>query len=98
MLIEYPEDLSTLLFELPWWPSNRGFTAEAQRYDDMLIRHAETNVAKVYLVKNGTRRWITSAVWMEQNARTWDQVRLVSNVEIERIPLGSPLNPVVMIS
>src|SRR6185437_13089213 len=73
MLIEHPQDLSELLYELPWWPSRRGQSPDAQRYDNALIRSYGTDPEseKLYLIKDGKRRWITSPQWSKDAGRGW---------------------------
>ncbi|HKV41947.1 MAG TPA: hypothetical protein VJX67_22275 [Blastocatellia bacterium] len=93
LLIEHPQDLSELLHELPWWPSDRGRILAAKRHDGGLIRIAGTspNEEMVYLVRDGKRRWITSPEWFPQNGRTWGEVSIVPDEELRSIPLGPPL-------
>jgi hypothetical protein len=93
LLIEHPQDLSELLHELPWWPSIRGRSLLAQRYDGAMIRMPGTLPEEefVYLVRDGKRRWITSPEWLLRHGRGWDEVRIVPREELEAIPLGPPL-------
>lgn len=93
MLIEHPQDLSELLHELPWWPSRRGQSTEAQRYENAMIRvyGTEPEDEKLYLVKDGKRRWITSPKWLEDSGRQWSDVLFVAREQLESIPMGPPL-------
>ena len=93
MLIEHPQDLSELLYELPWWPSRRGQSPDAQRYDNALIRSYGTDPEseKLYLIKDGKRRWITSPQWSKDAGRKWSEVQFVSREQLESIPLGPSL-------
>ena len=93
MLIEHPQDLSELLHELPWWPSERGRSPAARLYDNKIIRihgtHPEDE--KVYLVKDGKRRWITSPQWIETAGRHWNELCFLTYEQLQSIPLGPPL-------
>jgi hypothetical protein len=93
MLIEHPQDLSDVLHELPWWPSSRGRTLAAGRHDGGMIRMPGDmpDEQKVYLVRDGKRRWITSEEWLLRDGRRWEDVKIVPREQLEEIPLGPPL-------
>ena len=67
----------------------------AAKYEGKLIRLAGTGeeTARVYIVKNGAKQWVTSIDWVKRQGFRWpDDVKPISRAEMNLIPDG-PLAP-----
>ena len=90
-----------------WIPSLEALTAGGYRWEqvqpvsDRLMRSLALDTqegylvkgsgAEVYLIEAGKRRWITTAAAFAARGYRWDQVHFVSNMDLEAIPLGTPI-------
>jgi hypothetical protein len=66
----------------------------ASLYENELVRRPGTTVedGKVYLVQNGTKRWIVNASWFAANGFKFpDDVRQISPADLDAIPTADPI-------
>lgn len=63
--------------------------AIAQKYDNKIVHQPDANRGKDdgwFLVKNGKRRWIMHAAWLEKNGYKASEVIYISSAEFYAIP------------
>ena len=73
--------------------SSPGVSEVAAKYEGKLIRLAVTGEesARVYIVKNGRKQWVTSIDWIKSQGFKWpDDVKPISREEMNLIPDGPP--------
>jgi hypothetical protein len=56
---------------------------------DGSILAKDPNLAPVYLIDNGTKRWITSPGVMDKFHFDWQQIKSVPNIVLSYVPDGS---------
>lgn len=64
-------------------------SAVAQQYEGKIVRQAPGNRGKDdgwYLVKNGSRRWISDGSWLEKNGYQPSAVIEISSADFHAIP------------
>jgi hypothetical protein len=66
----------------------------ASIYDGLLVRRPGANPedSKVYLVREGSKRWVTSGEWIASHGYRWpDDVQTIPATDLTSIPEGDPI-------
>jgi hypothetical protein len=69
-------------------------TGKYAKYEGRLLRRPGTSSedSKIYLVRDGKKRWVTSPQWLEAHKSEFKgDVIILSPQELEDIPIGDPL-------
>ena len=64
------------------------------KYDKKLVRRPGSSVedSKVYLIRDGKKHWVTTAIWIKENGYKWpDDVMMITAEELDSMPLGEPI-------